>query len=91
MDLDDVLDSPRVHLVARIVFVAVALSLTWALTRHSSADSRFARVCRGVYAHARTPAESAAVDTSHTIVRAHDGTLVLSPTCGAMRRAGKLE
>lgn len=91
MNLDRLLDaveSRPVRIVALALIVAVA---TWAVQRHYSVDARVARVCSSLYRAAHTVAESTAVDTSRTAVRAPDNTVVVSEPCGELRLAGRLK
>jgi len=91
MSLDsvlDVLESKPVRTVALGLIGAVGL---FVLQRYDSADARIARVCNGLYRGARTVAESTAVDTSRTAVRAPDDRVVTSETCGELRLAGRLQ
>jgi len=91
MNLDALLDRPEpkaMRTSAVVVFIALGSWLPW---RHDSVDGRIRQVCRGLYQNAHSAAESAAVDTSRTMVRGERrGQGVASEPCGELRRAGRL-
>jgi len=83
----DFLESRPFPLVATVLFTAVT---AWLLHRYYSVDGRVARVCNGLYRNARTAAESTAIDTSRTAVRALDNTVVISERCGQLQITDRL-
>ena len=85
----DVLETWRVRIGALVVLIVLA---AWLRSRHDSADAQVARVCASLYRNAaHTAADTAAIDTSRTAVRGPDNTIVMSETCGQVRRTQRLE
>ena len=85
----DLLESRRVRVGAAVLLAALAFFL---VRSRGSVEDRTAEVCGSLYRLARTAADSAAIDSSRTAVRAPDGMAVVPvETCGDLRRAGRLD
>lgn len=85
----DLLEARRGRIAAVVLLVVLAFFF---VLRPDSVEVRMSRVCGSLYRLARTPADSAAIDTSRTGVRAPDNTAVIpTETCGDLRRSGRLK
>ena len=84
----DLLESRRVRIGAVVLLAVLAF---FVVRSRDSVEARMNRVCGSLYRLARTAADTVAIDTSRTAVRAPDNMAVIpAETCGDLRRAGRL-
>ena len=84
----DRLESKRVRYSALVLCLAL---LAWWEWRRSSPERQAGEVCSSLYRGAHSTADTAAIDTSRTLVRGRNHVAVLWASCGELRRAEKLE